>query len=1224
MQKTRVLQRIWTGLLAALMLIGLCSGCTKQAERGVITSAAQLNDSAYTIGVPEGAAAVAAAERDCPEAKLQYYSRDADAYLAVQQGKIDAFAYDRVMLEFALANGLTGVKILPENIGVTMDIAVGVSPKTAIPDLVGQVNAFLAELRADGTLDDMHRRWVLEADNTMPDIPAPANPPLTLKVGTTGLVQPFSYYEGDQLTGYDIEMIRRFAAWMNADVEIRTYDYGGIVAAAESGSIDCIMANLNATEERREQIDFSDTIYDSHTAIMVRDDGTGTATDTHASLETANYGVMTGSTAEIYIGQTYPQAKISTYSAIADAFLALSGGKIDYVLTAYTTALGAVRSNPTLEIYQKDVIAENVSIAVAKGNLDLLSAINGVLDQFKADGTLDQVVANWTTQGQDYIVDEIPASDGANGVLRVAVAADREPMCFIMDGACRGLDCELIERIAAELGMKVEYQNMQFGSLVAALSSGKADVIISNMTATDERRESVDFTQPYFANPQVLVAGKRGGSTEKDPATAVYGITSIVAQDYLSAEYPNAALTMYPSATDAMLALQSGKVDYVMTSRATAKYMTKQDAAVYVDRDGVIDEACYIAVGKEDAALRDQINTVLAKFRTDGTLDELNRRWTEADPTHYEIAEIPKSNGENGTLKVALSPDVPPICFLLNGEYAGIDVELMERIAYELGMSVEFTTMDFDALLPALQSGKADLALSDINATEERRALVDFTEAYFDNPQVIAARQAGGEMPEYTRISQLDGKIIAALSGSAFDQQLAGHLPNLNVSYYNSVSDEINALKSGKAEAVVLDEPMARLAVAKNSGLTILSEKVSESGYALVLPKGSDLTEQVNGALEALRAYGTLDALKEKWFASDDSGKTIPSMDWPGLNGTLRFAHDNTSEPMSYVGGDGSDLGYDVELVYLVAKELDMKVETTSANFDGLIPMIQSGKADIAAGCFIITPERQQMVDMTAPYYNGSTCLVVRTAGTSSASTVGVLEDLRASFTRTFVTEGRWKLILSGLEVTVLISICSGVVGALFGFVVCMARRSRYKPVSILAAVFIRIIQGTPIVVFLMILYYVIFGAVDISAIQVSVIGFSVNFGVYVSEMMRTGIDAVDKGQIEASQALGYNKYQTFRKITFPQAARHFLPVFKGEFISMVKMTSVVGYIAIQDLTKVSDIIRSRTLEAFFPLIATAVLYFIVANLLTLLLSRVEIGLDPKRRKLTLKGVDAK
>lgn len=317
-------------------------------------------------------------------------------------------------------------------------------------------------------------------------------------------------------------------------------------------------------------------------------------------------------------------------------------------------------------------------------------------------------------------------------------------------------------------------------------------------------------------------------------------------------------------------------------------------------------------------------------------------------------------------------------------------------------------------------------------------------------------------------------------------------------------------------------------------------------------------------------------------------------------------------------------MGYDVELVMLVAQELDVKLEITSANFDALIPMLQSGKADIAAGCFSITPERREMVDLTDPYFDGSVVMVVRSVEAEAAGKAGLIDSLRGSFTRTFLTEGRWKLIGSGLTVTVVISVLSGLFGSALGFGICMLRRSKRRAVSGTAAAFIRIIQGTPIVVLLMILYYVVFGTVDISAIAVSVIGFSVNFAVYVSEMMRTGIDAVDGGQLEAALALGYTRVQTFQKVTFPQAARHFLPVFKGEFISMVKMTSVVGYIAVQDLTKVSDIIRSRTLEAFFPLIATAVLYFLIANILALLLSLVEFRLDPKRRPRTLKGVTEK
>ena len=224
------------------------------------------------------------------------------------------------------------------------------------------------------------------------------------------------------------------------------------------------------------------------------------------------------------------------------------------------------------------------------------------------------------------------------------------------------------------------------------------------------------------------------------------------------------------------------------------------------------------------------------------------------------------------------------------------------------------------------------------------------------------------------------------------------------------------------------------------------------------------------------------------------------------------------------------------------------------------------------------------------------------------------------SFQRTFLVEKRYEMVLQGLRVTIIITLLSAVFGTLLGFGICMMRRAQTRWANLPARIFIRAVQGTPIIVLLMILYYIVFGSTNLDAIVVAVIGFSINFAAYVSEMMRTGMDAVDRGQQEAAYALGFNRVQVFQKITFPQAARHALPVFKGEFISMLKMTSVVGYIAIQDLTKMSDIIRSRTYEAFFPLIATALIYFVMAYLMAGLLSLVEIRVDPKRRKRAVKG----
>ncbi|MDD2355698.1 MAG: transporter substrate-binding domain-containing protein [Lachnospiraceae bacterium] len=704
------------------------------------------------------------------------------------------------------------------------------------------------------------------------------------------------------------------------------------------------------------------------------------------------------------------------------------------------------------------------------------------------------------------------------------------------------------------------------------------------------------------------------------PDTARYGINSVVTQDYINENYPNASTYLFNSAADSLLALESDKVDYVMTSRSTAGYMMKSDDSIMVADDSVADEACYIAVSKNNTDLIDKIDTVLAELKSDGTLSEMTGRWSLGGPDYYDIKEITPSDGTNGVLTVAVSPDVPPICFVQDGEVAGIDVELMEIIAAKLDMELKFTVMDFDAILPAVESGKADAAISDINATEERRELVGFTESYFDNPQVLLSLKSVVEdtrVPQYTELAQLSGKLIADTSGSIFSTYIDAVIPNVTYSVFNSPLEQIEALKGGRVEAVPMDEPNTKIELAKETDLTVLPQKIAAAKYGIVLQKGSPLTSKVNSALATLKADGTLDEMKERWMGSDDSVKVMPDIESSGANGTLLVAYDKAYEPMEYVDADGREKGYEVEMMLHIGKILGMNVEFTTMDTSGLIPMIQSGKADAAVGSFSITEERKEIVDMSDPEYEGGVYFIVRkVAATEEAGDTeektGLIDELTGSFTRTFINQDRWKQILYGLGVTVLISAFSGIFGSLLGFGLCMLRRERKKSGPAVTA-FSRIIEGTPVVVLLMILYYIVFGKVGISAIIVAIIGFSINFGVYVSEMLNMGINAVEKGQIEAAAALGFTRSQVFRKVTFPQAAQHFMPIYKGTFVSMVKDTSVIGYIAIEDLTKVSDIIRSRTLEAFFPLIVTAVIYYLVANLLAFVLTKIGLRINPKR-----------
>lgn len=212
---------------------------------------------------------------------------------------------------------------------------------------------------------------------------------------------------------------------------------------------------------------------------------------------------------------------------------------------------------------------------------------------------------------------------------------------------------------------------------------------------------------------------------------------------------------------------------------------------------------------------------------------------------------------------------------------------------------------------------------------------------------------------------------------------------------------------------------------------------------------------------------------------------------------------------------------------------------------------------------------------------------------------------------------------VSGIGNTMLITLLSIVFGTLLGFAGYILCRGGNLVANKLAGVLIWLINGMPVVVLLMILFYVVFGNTDLSGIIVSVVAFSLIFGSAMFAMLSSGVKAVDKGQTEAAYALGYADRKAFFLIILPQAAIHFMPEYRGQVVSLLKATAVVGYVAVQDLTKMGDIVRSRTYEAFFPLIAITVIYFVLAAILIRVIDRLTRHIDPKSRspKQILKGV---
>ena len=468
--------------------------------------------------------------------------------------------------------------------------------------------------------------------------------------------------------------------------------------------------------------------------------------------------------------------------------------------------------------------------------------------------------------------------------------------------------------------------------------------------------------------------------------------------------------------------------------------------------------------------------------------------------------------------------------------------------------------------------------------------------------------------PEYSTLDELTGKTVGVVQGSIHPNLATENIEDVKLNYYNTQSDMIEALLTNKVDAICVDEVGGRDILKENSNLSYVPECLSIEPFAAIFGKtdsGDKLRGEFDEFIEALKADGTLDELFETWEYNDGE---VPQVDeassLPADNGTVKLAVNAVVPPVMYVA-DGQITGFEMDIATRFCKEYGYGLEVTDMNFDALIASVTTGKSDMSLACFAITKEREKSVNFSTPYMESRVIVLTRSIDTVSDGSF--IRHITDSFRKTFIREGRWKLFVQGVVNTLVIMGIAVIAGTALGFLLYMLCRGGNPVANGITSVFAWLIHGMPVVVLLMILYYIVFGSADISGIAVAVIAFTLIFGLGVFTMLKNAVSTVDKGQFEAAYALGFSDTRTFFKIILPQAMPQFFPVYKGEIVSLIKATAVVGYIAVQDLTKMGDIVRSRTYEAFFPLIAVAVIYFALEWLLAFVVSRVEIKTKRKR-----------
>jgi polar amino acid transport system substrate-binding protein len=461
----------------------------------------------------------------------------------------------------------------------------------------------------------------------------------------------------------------------------------------------------------------------------------------------------------------------------------------------------------------------------------------------------------------------------------------------------------------------------------------------------------------------------------------------------------------------------------------------------------------------------------------------------------------------------------------------------------------------------------------------------------------LAGCAASEDKTVYQSVEDIRTARIGLVLGTTHDAYVAANFKDAQIIRMESEPDMFIAIQKDKCDVLFADFTSFIYAQNEYPNLIEVESDFPPDFYGMGFNKNNTaLRDSFNDFLRGIKETGVYDQIYDRWIINGMESE-MPKIDIPLDGAALRVAIPGTQYPFSFYK-EQELVGFDIEIISRFAAATGRPIEFQSISFGSLIASVQAGKADVISAAMSITEERSRNIAFSDPYFETRTVVATIDKSVSiggESGSKGFFEGIKDSFVSNIILENRYMLILEGLKTTIIISILSILLGTLLGALVCWMKMNRRKWLSGIADIYISVMRGTPVLVLLMLMFYVFLAKVNINGVYVAVLTFALNFAAYVSEMFRTAIQSVDRGQTEAGIALGFSPVQTFVNIIMPQAVQKVLPVYKGEMISLIKTTSIVGYIAVEDLTKVSDIIRSRTFDAFFPLLMVAILYFILS-----------------------------
>ena len=463
---------------------------------------------------------------------------------------------------------------------------------------------------------------------------------------------------------------------------------------------------------------------------------------------------------------------------------------------------------------------------------------------------------------------------------------------------------------------------------------------------------------------------------------------------------------------------------------------------------------------------------------------------------------------------------------------------------------------------------------------------------------------------KYEKLSDFNDTDVAigVVNGYIFDDIVSENLPDAELKYFDNRENAYRALNSGIVDAVADDEPIIRAALRSTDEIAMIEGYLEASEYAFVFTKdekGEKLSCELSEYIKILKESGELKDLDDKWFGNQTDNKKSDDIDTlEATNGTLKLVFEDNNIPFSYMSA-GKPVGYDIDIAIGFCREYGYGLDIYVMDFQTVLTGTAKGTYDMGCGSITVSDERKEELYFSEPDYSGGASLCVAKTGHEKRRDIVFFNGIKRNFKRAFIDKQRYILFIKGIIITLFITAFSIVVGIPFGFLLFILSRRSGIINRALSKALVWVLHGMPAIMLIMILYYSYYIDMYRGGVISAILGFGLVFSASVYKIIERYATKADSGKVERDYRLyAYDTKEFFNKL-FGLYKKDMVYDFSDKVSTLIKSTAVVGYIAVYDMTKIFDVIRTQSLEIGIPLLFTTLAYFIIIKIVNVIICRI-------------------